>query len=45
MRLTTFGNTHLTPSPISRPHAAPVAKHGIKRPALTLKPYVQVVSK
>lgn len=33
-----FGNIYWTPSPISRPHAAPVAKQGIKMPALTLKP-------
>lgn len=43
--LTAFGIMYWTPIPINRPHAAPVAKHGIKRPALTLKPYVQIVRK
>lgn len=38
INLTMFGIIHWTPIPISRPHAAPVTKHGIKSPALTLKP-------
>lgn len=45
VNLTASGNIYWTPIPISRPHAAPVAKHGINKPALTLRPYVQIVRK
>lgn len=40
--LTAPGKNVATLRPTSLPHAAPVTKVGINRPADTLKPYVQI---
>jgi len=41
LTLTSNGNIEYRPIPINRPHDAPIKRLGIKRPELTIIPYVQ----
>lgn len=43
--LTCDGNNVYKTIPINRPHEAPIKRLGIKRPELTIIPYVQQVKK